>query len=286
MDSAWRFAEPEETTVLTLERILRGESALVLVSHDLEDGTWQFLDGEHVFEADGTVAYLGEMVQFDPSLEELADLPRGWFAWRTAPDQPWQRTQGEPDGFPSPLAFDSDDRTSLPATNIEIKVRVSDIDRLLTDVALLSDPEAEVLRQEDTFFAVPSGRLKLRILGNQSGEVIYYHREDIVGPKASHYHVAPTSAPAVLRTILSQVLPVMGIVRKRRLLFWIGQTRVHLDWVDGLGEFLELEVVLREGQSEAEGIAIAQGLMGRLGLADAELELRAYIDLLESQRPA
>ena len=46
----WRFDDPEETEVIALERILRGESPLLLVTHDLEDGGWQFLDGEHVFE--------------------------------------------------------------------------------------------------------------------------------------------------------------------------------------------------------------------------------------------
>ena len=74
----WRFDDPEVTEVITLERILRGESNVLLVTHDLEDGTWQFLDGEHVFESDGVTVLLGEMIQYDPSLESLADLPPGW----------------------------------------------------------------------------------------------------------------------------------------------------------------------------------------------------------------
>lgn len=82
--------------MITLARILRGESPLRLVSHDGDDGCWQFLDGEHVFEEDAVVVGLGEMVQFDPTLRELADLPEGAFAWRSAPDQRWQRAHGEP----------------------------------------------------------------------------------------------------------------------------------------------------------------------------------------------
>lgn len=94
--SAWPFRDPENTAVITLARILQGETPLRLVSHDDDDGCWQFLDGEHVFEADAVVVGLGEMVQFDPSLLALADLPEGAYAWRSAPDQPWQRALGEP----------------------------------------------------------------------------------------------------------------------------------------------------------------------------------------------
>ena len=55
MDTDWPFIDPAETEVITLERILRGESSVLLVTHDAEDGAWQFLDGDHVFEKDGAV---------------------------------------------------------------------------------------------------------------------------------------------------------------------------------------------------------------------------------------
>jgi hypothetical protein len=96
MAIAWPFDDPEETAVISLHRILRGECPLLLVTHDEDDGLWQFLDGQHVFEEDAAVVGLGEMVQFDPSLYELADLPQGWYAWRATPDRPWRRAQGEP----------------------------------------------------------------------------------------------------------------------------------------------------------------------------------------------
>jgi hypothetical protein len=96
MSVEWPFDDPEETEVITLERVLRGVSHILLVSHDLDDGTWQFLDGEHVFESDGVTVLLGEILQFDPSLESLADLPSGWYAWRTATDNLWHRVEGEP----------------------------------------------------------------------------------------------------------------------------------------------------------------------------------------------
>ena len=102
LNHCWRFADPEGTEVITLKRVLRGARAVLLVTHDEDDATWQFLDGEHVFEEDGILVCLGEMVQFDPSLSELADLPVGWYAWRTAAGQPWQRAMDEGTALSTP----------------------------------------------------------------------------------------------------------------------------------------------------------------------------------------
>ena len=166
-------------------------------------------------------------------------------------------------------------------TNVEIKAQVPDFTRLRSAVEALSDTPAEVLDQEDIFFNVPAGRLKLRITGDSQGELIHDHRADAPGPRPSRYRIAPTSDPASLRAILTSVLGVLGVVRKRRRLYRVGQARVHLDEVEGLGEFVELEVVLQPGQPEAEGVAIARVLMDRLGVAEGHLVEGAYIDLVE-----
>jgi hypothetical protein len=95
-ENNWPFADPEDTAVITLGRILRGEAPLLLVTHDEDDGSWQFLDGEHVFEEDAAVVGLVEMVRFDPSVLELADLPLGAYARRADLSQPWVRGTGDP----------------------------------------------------------------------------------------------------------------------------------------------------------------------------------------------
>ena len=93
--SRWPFDESPDDEAVTLDRILSGESPILLAARD-DDG-WHFLDGEHVFEEDGVVVYLGDLVQLDPTLIELADLPVGWYARRPAVGEPWERGEGEPE---------------------------------------------------------------------------------------------------------------------------------------------------------------------------------------------
>jgi predicted adenylyl cyclase CyaB len=279
MTSPWPFVDPEDTVAITLERILRAESPILLVTHDREDGGWQFLDGAHVMEEDGVVVQLGEMIQFDPSLEDLADLPMGWHAWRSALGSPWHRAEGDSPGESRRAPEDLE--RSIGATNIEIKARVNDPEQLRRTVEAISDTQVEILHQQDVFFKVPSGRLKLRILGEGAGELIHYRRPDSPEPRASRYQIAPTSAPEVLRSILGEVLPVLGTVKKVRGLYLVGRTRIHLDNVENLGHFLELEVVLRPGQTEEAGIAVAQKLLTRLEIDPDQLVRSAYIDLVK-----
>jgi len=148
----------------------------------------------------------------------------------------------------------------------------------------LSDAPVVVLEQEDTFFRTPDGRLKLRVFPDGNGELIAYRRPDVTGPKTSEYFVYRTPRPKDLAAVLEHALGVRGVVRKRRLLYLVGQTRIHLDLVEGLGAYLELEVVLAEGQSETEGEATARRLLADLGVRDEDRVAEAYIDLLERER--
>jgi predicted adenylyl cyclase CyaB len=172
------------------------------------------------------------------------------------------------------------------ATNVEIKAQVKDLAALRERVEQLSDTPVELLVQEDTFFVVPKGRLKLRVLAPDRGQLVYYEREDRAGPKSSYYLVAPTPDPASLHAALAAALGVRGVVRKRRWLYLVGQTRVHLDDVEDLGAFVELEVVLQPGQSAEECQAIAADLMEQFGIASDDLIEVAYMDLLEARDSA
>jgi predicted adenylyl cyclase CyaB len=167
--------------------------------------------------------------------------------------------------------------------NIEIKARLKNWDQAM---ALHKDQAEgpELLMQEDTFFPAGAGRLKLRRLTNGEGELIHYERPDTKAPSLSRYDIVTTQDPNGLRKLLGAALGNGGIIRKARHLFTVGPTRFHLDEVETLGRFLELEVVLDDAQDEdeaiAEATAIANEWLERLGVDEADLIEEAYVDLL------
>lgn len=168
--------------------------------------------------------------------------------------------------------------------NIEIKAKARNFDRLIQLAEKISDTEAELLCQEDTFFNTPAGRLKLRVFGPELGELIYYVREDSKEAKRSDYLITKTADPAGLKEALSLALGVRGVVRKRRLLYKSGPTRIHLDDVEGLGHFMELEYVVTAGEDLEQANRAVQELMGRLEISDEDLVSQAYIDLISPLR--
>lgn len=168
-------------------------------------------------------------------------------------------------------------------SNIEIKAHARNFEEIRERAEVLSDRPVEVISQEDVFFHVEQGRLKLRYLAPDRGQLIYYSRPDLEGPKRSEYHIYETGDPGSLRQLLELAYGIRGLIRKTRHLFLVGQTRIHLDEVEGLGTFVELEVVMAPGQSDAEGQAIAEDLINKLGVQRSDLLEGAYIDLLEKQ---
>lgn len=164
--------------------------------------------------------------------------------------------------------------------NIEIKARIENLQSLAVRVAAIADEGPTEIVQDDTFFVCEHGRVKLRAFPNGDGQLIFYRRADQEGPKESFYVLSPTSSPDTLREALSQAYGQAGRVQKQRTLFLVGRTRVHLDDVRGLGQFLELEVVLEDGEQIETGVDEAHRLMARLGVAQAQLVKDAYIDLL------
>ena len=166
-------------------------------------------------------------------------------------------------------------------SNIEIKARVSDPETMLARARKLAGSAPEIILQTDTFFHAETGRLKIREFADGTGELISYHRPDAEGPKTSSYGIAPTSNARALRDVLAAALPIRGVVQKKRLLFLAGRTRIHLDEVKGLGSFMELEVVLAEGDDPQDGEREAADLMKKLGIEPGDLVSGAYIDLLD-----
>lgn len=163
--------------------------------------------------------------------------------------------------------------------NVEIKARVPDMTSLTASVRSVSTVGPFEIFQQDTFFSCETGRLKLRKFADDRGELIFYRRADQAGPKESFYLRSETSDPDTVRQSLELAYGVTGQVIKRRVLYLVGRTRIHLDNVAGLGKFIELEVTLADTDTVEDGQAEAAALMSRLGIEKSQLVEGAYVDL-------
>jgi predicted adenylyl cyclase CyaB len=219
----------------------------------------------------------------DSAGDRFDSLPP-WASGRTRP-----RASSRTSSSSSPGLVESDDRdirvTTAPgsnheARNVEIKARIASVEALTSSVAALADQGPIEIEQDDTFFLCARGRIKLRAFSATEGQLIFYRRANQAGPKESRFVISPTGSPDSLRDALALAYGTAGRVRKHRTLYLVGRTRVHLDRVEGLGEFLELEVVLAEGETWDAGAKEARALMTALGLSDDQLVEGAYVDLL------
>ncbi|OGS07807.1 MAG: hypothetical protein A2270_01035 [Elusimicrobia bacterium RIFOXYA12_FULL_51_18] len=180
-------------------------------------------------------------------------------------------------------------------SNIEIKARAADWDGQIALARALADKTEELI-QEDIFFNTcadavtrhgapqaaecPEGRLKLRIIEGGESYLIFYRRFNQKGPKSSVYYPSPVRDPQSMKTLLGAALGRGKTVKKKRLLFLSGQTRIHFDEVEGLGRFIELEVCMKDGQAFEEGEALAKDFMRRLAIGETDLLEGAYADML------
>ena len=165
--------------------------------------------------------------------------------------------------------------------NVEIKarinVRIDEFEKRVQEITGKNKPD-EMIFQNDTFFRCDSGRLKLRIFPDGTGELISYARSDVSGPKVSSYCLYSTKNPLKLKETLCQSLECLGSVDKRRLLYMHGSTRIHIDDVEGLNfPCMELEVTDSE---TAEGMKIAMEIKEALKVEDEDLFSVSYFDLL------
>jgi predicted adenylyl cyclase CyaB len=164
--------------------------------------------------------------------------------------------------------------------NVEIKARISSVAELTKRVGPIATEGPIGIPQDDTFFACEAGRLKLRVLDGDRAELIFYSRSNDHGPTESTYVRAMTGDPETLRECLTRAYGQAGRVRKQRTLYLVGRSRIHLDKVHGLGEFLEIEVVLEEDEPIERGVSEAHALMERLGVRPDALLDQAYVDLV------
>lgn len=164
--------------------------------------------------------------------------------------------------------------------NIEIKAYARNFQQQRETASKLSTEPVKIIEQEDIFFKVPDGRLKLRKFNEKSGELIFYKRENSKSARKSEYSISKTDDPETLKEVLSQSNGILGVVRKTRALFMYGQTRIHMDVVEDLGEFIEFEFVLEPDDLEETGKDAVELLMEKFGILENDLIDVAYFDLI------
>jgi adenylate cyclase class 2 len=136
-------------------------------------------------------------------------------------------------------------------SNLELKARCADLAAARAAVLRLRARSTEPLLQIDTYFPVPSGRLKLRWTRGQAAQLIWYDRPDQSKARISRYSLVPVTDAEGLKAALTAALGVRGEVRKQREVWWWHNVRIHLDEVAGLGQFVEFEAVLSPDETEA-----------------------------------
>ena len=166
--------------------------------------------------------------------------------------------------------------------------------------ATCADPEAvrQVLRrhgadfrgtdrQVDTYFPVPAGRLKLRE-GNIENRLIYYERGDQPGPRRADVLLLDTAPGSPIKDILTRALGVRVVVDKRREIYFIDNVKFHIDVVEGLGSFVEIEAQSAPDETapdlpERLG-AQCRAWMDELALRPEDLLTPSYSDMLVQPR--
>jgi predicted adenylyl cyclase CyaB len=164
--------------------------------------------------------------------------------------------------------------------NVEIKAIARDLPVIRVKAEAISGTTGEIIHQADTFFHSKAGKFKLRIFEPDRGELIFYERSEESGPKESSYIIVKTTDPHNLKIVLANTCGIKGEIKKIREVFIVGQTRIHLDQVEGLGDFIELEFVMKEGQSREEGDQTLRFLMGNLGILEEDLIVGSYLDIM------
>lgn len=162
--------------------------------------------------------------------------------------------------------------------NVEFKAELRDFALGRSICLALGATYIITLVQSDTYYRVPSGRLKRRETTGEPVEYIFYDRADRSQPKLSHFTIY-SEAQALERFGVTP-LPVWVVVQKSRDLFMIGGVRIHLDRVDGLGDFLEFEALVSPSQNVAKCHETIAGLRKAFGPAIGEPIACSYSDML------
>jgi len=168
--------------------------------------------------------------------------------------------------------------------NIELKVKTKNFHGTINLLKKLGATRRKPLFQIDTYFHSPNGRLKTREINQSSRELIYYQRPDSLKSKISTYKIIPLTLTElkITKDILGRLYKKWLVVKKNRDLWRFEQTRIHLDKVQKLGNFIELETVI-DGISPTTAAKEHQLVITNLHLHNHKKIGKSYSDLLTKE---
>jgi len=169
--------------------------------------------------------------------------------------------------------------TPALSRNIELKARCLDLSAAKAALQPLSVHDIGVQQQIDTYFASQHGRLKLREIVGLRAELIWYRRSDEAASRQSDYCIVPVPDPQKLKAALTAALGIRRQVRKRRHVLLWHNVRIHLDEVEGLGTFVELEAVISAKDDEATGHSRLAQLCQLMAISPGDYLASSYGDL-------
>jgi len=166
----------------------------------------------------------------------------------------------------------------MDVINIEIKARCAN---QIIIRKILRSRNAEFRgtdHQTDSYFSIPEGRLKLRE-GNIENNLIFYNREDESGPKKSDCILYTPGDSTALKKILEKSLGIRTVVRKTREIWYLDNIKIHIDQLDKLGNFIEIEAKQEGNLSEADLYRQCYSLLKEFGIKEEELVSESYSDM-------
>lgn len=169
------------------------------------------------------------------------------------------------------------------AKNVEFKAKISDYDSMYKRIFSITNETPILLKQQDIFFNIGKGRLKLRTISEEQHEIIYYNRQNLFKPKISKYYRLKIKHYHLINKLLRIFLGEKEIVKKDRCLFLKDNIRFHLDNVWNLGVFLEIEYIMSRKESAQDATIKVNKLLKELEIKPDMLICNSYVDLLNEK---
>lgn len=162
--------------------------------------------------------------------------------------------------------------------NLEFKAIYPDLKKAEQIARSLTRRPRVILHQIDSYFEITKGRLKIRELDQHHSELIYYERVNRKGSKFSDFVVVPLRSPSAGKYLCNKLFRKSIVVRKKRIVYLFQNSRIHIDDVQDLGQFVEFEVLVKKGRAQAR--ALMKRLIGQFEVLPHHVVEGSYSDLL------